>query len=228
MQRLSQTKHSFTPLPKPKERAYSDIQKIPYLVYTQPLNPLTTFQQWFQEAARDHRIDNAGVVNLATVSPSGLPSNRMVTLKKHDASGFVFFTHNSSHKGEDMKANPRTALCFYWAPLGKQIRVEGRVQPVGCEDADTYFSELPRRDQVRAWISDQSKPIASASQLDHEIMRHTERFDGVRIPRPASWTGFRIVPHTIEFCERGEFGTYHRQSYVRNADNTWTREALAP
>lgn len=135
------------------------------LVCHQIGNPMPLFDAWYQEAALNEQILNPSTVNLATVSETGQPSNRVVTMKEYDSEGFVFFTNPTSHKGQDLTKNRKASLCFFWEALNRQIRVEGLVSFISCEDADAYFSKQTRQQQVRAWISEQSKALDDLGQL---------------------------------------------------------------
>lgn len=200
----------------------------PELIPSKALNPMSVFQTWFQEAALNRQIIDANSVNLATVSPCGQPSNRIVTMKEYDTHGFVFLTHSKSHKGQDVSQNPKVSLCFYWEPLERQVRVEGRVVSVSCREADTYFAKQPREHQVRAWVSEQSNTLKNLSELKQDILRHTQDFGDLRIPRPPSWTGYRVQPDMMEFWQRGEFGIDSRDCFLLDAEETWARVLLSP
>lgn len=199
-----------------------------HLIYQESFDPMTQFDEWYQQAALSREIAHADTVNLATVSPAGQPSNRMVTMKEYDCDGFVFFTDPSSHKGRDLEDNPKVALCFFWEPLNRQIRIEGRAGFVSCEEADFYFSQQPREQQIRAWVSDQSTALDSLSQLKSEVLRITKEFGSLHIPRPPSWTGYKIRPHSIEFMERHKFGIDSREIYHMTANHGWAKEKLCP
>lgn len=203
-------------------------QETPALRYPDASNPMSMFDEWYQEAANNHTITEADAVNMATVSDEGLPSNRMVTLRGYDSLGFVFFTNHNSPKGEDLKANAKVALCFYWSTLGKQIRVEGHAHPVNCQEADTLFSALPRENKISAWVSEQSQPLDSPIDLVRDVAHYTERFAGVRVPRPSSWLGFRVFPATMEFWSRGAQGLHNRNYFELDSADRWNRSFLSP
>lgn len=191
-------------------------------------DPLDKFDRWMREAIANKAIKEANAMNLATISKAGRPSNRMVLLKDYSADGFVFYTNLNSHKGNDLKVNPHVALCFYWEPLGKQIRIEGLAETVSHEEADNYFASRPRQSQIGAWASPQSQPLRTRSELPLEIAKQAKRFGLGPIPRPAFWSGFRVVPHTIEFWKSGQFRLHKRNQFTRDHDGHWSHVLLSP
>ncbi|WP_083899038.1 pyridoxamine 5'-phosphate oxidase [Robiginitomaculum antarcticum] len=200
----------------------------PSLVCSESQDPMSVFDDCYQEAALNKLIVDANTVNLATVSADGQPSNRMVTMKAYDGEGFVFFTNPTSHKGQDLTANPKVSLCFFWEALNRQIRVEGLVSFIGCAEADVYFARQPREQQVRAWVSEQSKSLDNLRQLKRDVTRLTKEFGTLRIPRPPSWSGYHVKPHSIEFMHREAFGLDKREIYHLAANHGWTHEFLSP
>lgn len=164
---------------------------------------------------------------LSTVDENGQPSGRMVLCKAFDDRGFVFYTNLGSAKARALKASPRAALCFYWAPLGTQVRIEGTAEPVTDAEADAYFNTRPRESQLGAWASKQSEPLASRSDLDRRVEEAEQQFAGRAVPRPPFWSGFRVVPRTIEFWTREAARLHVRERYER-AGNSWTRTLLYP
>ena len=191
-------------------------------------DPFELFGKWYQEAERCKEIADASAVNLATASPSGAPSSRMVLLKGYDPDGFVIFTNLKSRKGRELEENGQAALCFYWAPLARQIRIEGRVSLVSNEEADQYFASRSLKSRIGAWASRQSEPLESRTALLKQVVTQTARFAGKEIFRPAFWSGYRIVPDRMEFWTNGEYRLHDRISYTRDPGGSWQQGLLYP
>ena len=189
-------------------------------------NPIELFKSWFEDAKRSEPI-NPEAMTLASATPDGRPSARMVLLKDASDRGFVFYTNFESRKGQELLGNPRAALLFYWKSLGRQVRVVGRVERVGDEEADAYFSSRDRGAQIGAWASDQSRPLAGRFELERRVARYAARFGLSRVPRPPHWSGFRIVPEEIEFWREGRFRLHDRLVYTRG-EGGWRTERLFP
>ena len=184
----------------------------------------------FQDALRRARVSEpqAGVaVALATADADGAPSVRMVLLRDVDARGFVIYTNRTSRKGLVMEANPRAALCFYWASLNEQVRVEGPVERVRDEESDAYFASRPRGSQVGAWASRQSAVLASREELEAAMLEAEERFAGGPVPRPPFWGGYRVRPVRIEFWREGANRLHERVLYERDGEG-WRTALLSP
>ncbi len=166
---------------------------------------------------------------LATASPSGLPSARMVLLKAHDARGFVFFTNLESRKSEELKHNPHAALCFYWQPLGRQVRIEGSVTRAEEAEADAYFASRHPLSRLGAIASRQSRPLSSREHLLEEVKKLQARYGEQSPPRPSHWSGWRVSPLRMEFWQEGEFRLHDRELYERtDLQEAWRAEGLYP
>lgn len=187
-------------------------------------DPFTQFNAWFAEA---RRIPLAEAMALATADTRGRPSVRFVLLKQCDHRGFVFFTNARSRKGRELHDNPRAAAAIYWDPLGKQVRIEGRVEEVSATEADAYWVTRPRASQLAALASQQSAALASRSDLLARWRTLRQRYRGKAVPRPPGWTGFRIVPDAIEFWIHQEHRLHQRELFVRTRGG-WKRKLLQP
>ncbi len=190
-------------------------------------NPSGLFHIWFNEAKAHPGIQDATAMALATADESGAPNVRIVLLKEADERGFVFFTNIESIKGRELEANPRAALCFYWAPLGRQVRVRGPVAPVDAAKADAYFASRERQSCVGAWASKQSRPLVKGLELETRVAAYAARFGIGPIPRPAFWSGFCLSPETIEFWQEGKNRLHERLLYSRT-NNAWAAKRLYP
>jgi pyridoxamine 5'-phosphate oxidase len=164
---------------------------------------------------------------LGTVGPDGQPAVRILLLKGVDERGFVFYTNHESRKATELLAHPRAAMCFHWQPLERQVRVEGMTRPVSSEEADSYFASRPRGSQIGAWASLQSQPIATPGDLEARFAEMEARFATGPVPRPPHWSGFRLVPHRIEFWHNMPSRLHERHVYHREADG-WRTEVLYP
>jgi pyridoxamine 5'-phosphate oxidase len=189
------------------------------------LDPIELFRELYERATQ-HSVEPDAMV-LATVDGNGQPSARYVLLKAVDARGFVFYTNLDSRKAQALAANPRAALCFYWPAIDKQVRIEGTVERVSDAEADAYFSTRPRDSQVGAWASAQSTVLPARTSLDERVAAEAARFEGGPVPRPPFWSGFRVVPHAIEFWTRDAARLHGREHYTREGD-TWVRTLLYP
>lgn len=190
-------------------------------------DPLVTFAEWFELAGETAPLAEA--VCLATVDGDGNPDARMVLLKGFGPAGFRFFTNEGSAKGAQLADRPIAALVFFWRELDRQVRVRGRVERVGDDDADDYFESRPRESQIGAWASPQSEALPGRDELDAMVAEAEERFDGRDVERPPHWGGYRVVPNSIEFWQ-GQVGRLHdRFRYSHNGESGgWSVERLAP
>lgn len=191
-------------------------------------DPIQLFGDWFDEALNCGALAEPTAMTLATVDAEGQPWARVVLLKGHDADGFVFYTNTTSTKGVQLAANPKAALNFYWMPIDKQVRVLGTTHAVTGAEADAYFAERPRGSQLGAWASDQSKPLSSRAELEQRLEAVREEYEGRDVPRPPYWSGYRLLPHYIEFWLKGPDRLHYRRAYTRHLDGTWSQETLYP
>lgn len=187
---------------------------------------LDLFRETFARARRSD-LREPSAMSLATADVQGRPSVRTVLLKDADERGFVFYTNTLSRKGEQLKANAHAALVFFWEPLGEQISVEGRTEPVSSDEADAYWVTRPRESQIGAWASLQSQPLQSREDLIRRVGEFTLKFDGHPVPRPPHWLGFRVIPDRMEFWVGHPFRLHDRVVY-RRQDRSWTKTLLYP
>lgn len=184
------------------------------------------FREWFEEAlAAD--LAEPTAMTLATRGLQAGVSVRTVLLKQVDEAGFVFYTNTHSRKGRQLDADPRCALCFLWAPLKRQVQVEGRVERVSDDEADAYWAQRPRGSQVGAWASRQSEPLASRVELEERFRELEQRYADRPVPRPPHWTGYRVVPDMIEFWSGRDARLHDRWRYTRDGQS-WTMVRLNP
>lgn len=189
--------------------------------------PIAQFHRWFQEAVAAD-LPQPEAMTLATATADGRPSARMVLLRHCDERGFVFFTNYDSRKGSELEANPRAALVFFWEPLERQIRVEGRVERTSAAESDAYYTSRPRGSRLGAWASPQSQVIPGRETLDQEMRELEARFgDLEHVPRPVNWGGFRIVPDVVEFWQ-GQPSRLHDRLCYRRDGGSWKLVRLAP
>ncbi len=188
-------------------------------------NPFAQFDKWWEEATNSN-IDEVNAMTLATATKSGMPSARIVLLKGYDESGFVFFTHYSSAKGNELAENPHAALIFFWKELERQVRIEGVVEKISSEKSDKYFASRPVGSRIGAWASPQSNTIAGRNVLEENEKKFSQQF-GNDIPRPETWGGYIVKPTKIEFWQ-GRSNRLHDRLQYSLHDGNWKMERLAP
>jgi pyridoxamine 5'-phosphate oxidase len=191
-------------------------------------DPIPLFEGWMAEATKTEPND-PNAVCLATATPDGRPSARMVLLKGVDGRGFVFYTNLESRKGGELTANPHAAMCFHWKTLQRSVRVEGAIEPVSAEEADAYYASRARGSRIGAWASRQSRPLEGRFALEKAVAEYTLKFGVGEIPRPDFWSGFRLLPARIEFWRDMPFRLHERRVFHRAAGGAgWELEMLYP
>jgi len=189
-------------------------------------DPLTRFESWLEEARAAEGV-GAEALAVATATPAGEPSVRMVLLKGFDEHGFVFFTNYSSRKGAELEQNPRAALLFHWPVLGRQVRVEGPVTRVTREESEAYAHGRPRQSQLSALASPQSRPVPDREWLERRVEELDREHAGAELPVREDWGGYRVAPDAWEFWQHRDNRLHDRQRYEKTADG-WRVERLAP
>lgn len=190
-------------------------------------DPLRQLQAWVHDAeAAGDPMPSA--MALATVSDDGEPSVRMVLLRGLGPDGLRFFTNRGSRKGRELAANPRGAVVFYWAALGRQVRVAGSVEPLSEEESTAYWDTRPRGSRVAAWSSEQGSPVESREALEEQFSARDSQLPGDQIPLPPFWGGYRLVPAVYEFWESRENRLHDRVEYLPEASGGWRRRRLQP
>lgn len=196
--------------------------------FTAADEPFGLFAEWLQDATKSE-VNDPNALALATVDSDGLPDVRMVLLKGFDAHGFVFYTNLESAKGVEILGSMKAAMCFHWKSLRRQVRVRGAVEMVSDAEADAYYASRPRGSRIGAWASKQSRPLESRFALEKAVAEFTARHPIGEIPRPAHWSGFRIVPQQIEFWHDRPFRLHDRLLFSRQAEkDDWEKTRLYP
>jgi pyridoxamine 5'-phosphate oxidase len=190
-------------------------------------HPIRQFERWFDDATTSGNPE-PNAMTLATATPDGRPSARVVLLRGLDDRGFAFFTNFDSRKGRELDANPFAALVFFWHELERQVRVEGSVERVSDDESDSYFHSRPASSRIGAWASPQSEVINSRELLENRCRELEKGFEDGAIPRPSNWGGFRLVPETIEFWQGRPSRLHDRLRYTRCGQSEWLIERLAP
>jgi pyridoxamine 5'-phosphate oxidase len=182
---------------------------------------------WF-DAAVAAGLPEPNAMALATATPDGIPSVRIVLLKGIDSRGIQFFTNYESRKGRELAANPRAAVALYWQPLSRQVRMEGTVERLTADESDAYFASRPLGSRLGAWASRQGRPIASREELEGALAAASEHHPGDAVPRPGYWGGYRLVPDAIELWEGRPNRLHERVHHLREPDGSWRSERLSP
>jgi pyridoxamine 5'-phosphate oxidase len=190
-------------------------------------SPFVQFRSWFEQAA-EAGLRAPEAATLATATADGVPSARIVLVKVHDESGFVFYSNYESRKGRELAANPRAALLFHWDPVGHQVRVEGPVEQTGPGESAAYVRSRPRASQLSALASPQSEVIESRELLEQHLSELASKYAGAELPVPEGWGGFRLLPHIFEFWQHREDRLHDRLRYSVQGDGTWRLDRLAP
>lgn len=193
----------------------------------QATDPLALAARWFAEAEAAG-VDQPDAMTLATATPDGRPSARVVLLKGIDERGLTFFTNYESRKAGELDANPRAAVVLHWARLQRQVRAVGDVTRLTAAESDAYFATRPRGSQIGAWASPQSRPLRDRAELERRVAEMTAKYDGRDVPRPPHWGGFRVVPYEIELWEGRPHRLHDRIVYRRTDGGGWAHERLAP
>ncbi len=191
-------------------------------------DPFAQFHEWFQDTLRVG-VKEPNAMTLATATPDGKPSARVVLLKDYSSAGFTFFTNYESRKGQELLANPQAALVFLWLDLQRQVRLEGVVAKMSTEASEAYFHSRPRGSQVGAWASPQSRVIPGREVLEKSVQEIESRFEhSDKLPLPAFWGGFLLRPDLVEFWQGRSSRLHDRFRYALQPDGTWNIERLAP
>ena len=189
-------------------------------------NPILQFQRWFEEA-QSAQVPEPNAMNLATVSPEGRPTSRIVLLKGVEK-GFIFYSNHESHKGKAIAQNRYVALTFFWSELERQIRIEGQAEKISEKQSTAYFHSRPRGSQIGAWTSPQSEIIKDRSVLTQRQETYTREFEGKEVPKPDHWGGYQVLPDRIEFWQGRPSRLHDRILYTLQKDDSWKIERLAP
>jgi pyridoxamine 5'-phosphate oxidase len=188
-------------------------------------DPITMVRAWLDEARA--RVAEPHAMTLATATADGVPSARVVLLRGVDERGLVFFTNRTSRKGDELLRNPRAAVVLHWSELGRQVRVEGRVEEVSEAESQAYWVTRPRASQIAAWASPQSRPLGDRAELDTRVAEATARFGDDAVPLPPFWGGYRVLTDAIELWEHRDDRLHDRMRFTR-AEDGWRAERLAP
>jgi pyridoxamine 5'-phosphate oxidase len=190
-------------------------------------NPFVQFRRWY-DAALAAQVLEPYAMTLATASRAGIPSARMVLLRGFDERGFMFYSNYDSRKGAELAENPFASLVFYWQPVQRQIRIEGRVEQATAAESDAYFQSRPPGHRLAAWASHQSHVIAGRAVLEQRVRELETQYEGQNIARPDYWGGYRVAPTAYEFWQGRANRVHDRMQYVLQTDGQWLVQRLAP
>jgi pyridoxamine 5'-phosphate oxidase len=194
--------------------------------FTEESEPFALFAAWLKDAEASE-INDPNAVALATVDADGLPNVRMVLLKGFDTRGFVFYTNFESQKGQEILGQKKAAMCFHWKSLRRQIRLRGEVEVVSDAEADEYYQSRPLGSRIGAWASKQSRPLEGRFALEKAVAEYTAKYALGNVPRPPHWSGFRIIPKSIEFWHDRKFRLHDRIEFRRDGE-TWSKVRMYP
>ena len=191
-------------------------------------DPIQLFKVWMEDAKKSE-LNDPNALSLATSNKNNLPSVRMVLLKEFDQNGFVFYANLNSQKGNELKENPKAAMCFHWKSLLRQIRINGVVTQVADDVADKYYNSRSYESRIGAWASKQSKELTSRDQLIDSIKEYKDKYnDENNVPRPSHWSGWVLSPQSIEFWLDGDSRIHERLKYIKDSSGQWIKSLLSP
>lgn len=190
-------------------------------------DPVALFETWFRLAGKID-IHEPNAMALATATPDGRPSMRIVLLKGFDRAGFTFFTNYESRKGRELATNPHASLLFWWEPLERQVRIEGAIEKLSAAESDEYYYSRPLGSRLGAWVSEQSQVIPGRAVLDERFAELQAEYGDKHPDRPPFWGGYRLIPETFEFWQGGVNRLHDRLRYRRRPEAGWLRERLSP
>lgn len=193
---------------------------------TEATDPFLLFEKWMTDA-KESEINDPNAMSLATSTPDGVPSVRIVLLKRFGPEGFSFYSNRESRKGHELQANAHVALCLHWKSRQRQVRIEGDITELPAEDVDVYFRRRHRMSQIGAWASQQSRPLSSREELLALTAEYEKKFPD-EVPRPPYWTGFLVHPANIEFWQEGDYRLHDRFIFTHTANDTWSKQRLYP
>jgi len=192
----------------------------------QAADPLALFDDWLETASRSE-LNDPNAMSLATATPEGIPSVRIVLLKGRDQRGFSFFTNGESRKGGELRENQHAALCFHWKSRQRQVRIEGTITELPASEVDDYFRRRHRMSQIGAWASQQSRPLTSREELIALTTEYEKQFPD-DVPRPPYWTGFVLKPERLEFWQERDYRLHDRFVFTAGGEGNWTKQRLFP